>query len=104
MSQLSPSSGDPARAVEDSPRGDPWHAFGYIVSGVALYGFLGWLADRWLGTTLLVALGIVVGAALGMYMTFSRFNKTRPSGPQPVASASHLVGSLTDRRHRRILG
>jgi len=61
------------------------------VSGVALYGFLGWLADRWLGTTLLVALGIVVGAALGMYMTFSRFNKTRPSGPQPGSSPSTIA-------------
>ena len=42
---------------EPSPAGDPWHAFGYLVSGVAIYGFLGWLADRWLGTSFLVASG-----------------------------------------------
>jgi hypothetical protein len=48
---------------------------------VALYGFLGWLADRWLGTTFLVALGIVAGATLGLYMTFSRFNAPRPDRP-----------------------
>lgn len=40
---------------EEKPQGDPWHAFGYVVAGVAFYGFLGWLADRWLGTTFLVA-------------------------------------------------
>lgn len=74
MSQSSPSSGDPA-AAQDAPRGDPWHAFGYIVSGVGLYGFLGWLADQWLGTGFLVALGIVLGAVLGLYLTFSRFNR-----------------------------
>lgn len=58
-----------------APRGgDPWHAYGYIVSGVFLYGFLGWLADRWLGTTFLVAIGILVGAGFGIYMTIARFD------------------------------
>jgi ATP synthase protein I len=82
MKQSSSSSGDPTVDAQDSPRGDPWHAFGYVVSGVALYGFLGWLADQWLGTSFLVALGIVLGAAMGLYMTFSRFNKAAPSDPQ----------------------
>ena len=76
MSQPSPPS-------QEEPRGDPWHAFGYIVSGVLLYGFLGWLSDRWLGTSFLVAVGILVGAGLGIYMTWARFNKILPSpGPQ----------------------
>lgn len=70
MSQQQP----PADEV-DRPRGDPWHAFGYVVAGVAFYGFLGWLADRWLGTSFLVAVGILLGAGLGIYMTFARFNK-----------------------------
>ena len=30
---------------EERPKGDPWHAFGYVVAGVAFYGLLGWL-DR----------------------------------------------------------
>ena len=66
---------------EEKPKGDPWHAFGYIVAGVAFYGFLGWLADRWLGTRYLVAIGILAGAALGLYLTFARF---RP-GPTDTA-------------------
>jgi ATP synthase protein I len=65
---------------EESPAGDPWHAFGYLVSGVAIYGILGWLADQWLGTSFLVVLGILLGAGFGIYMTFARFN--RPSDPQ----------------------
>jgi len=56
--------------------GDPWHAVGYLVSGVLVYGLLGWLADRWLGTSFLVAVGIFVGALLGLYLTWNRF--TRP--------------------------
>jgi len=75
MSQQEP----PAGPQEESPKGDPWHAFGYIVSGVAIYGFLGWLVDQWLETEFVVAIGIIVGAALGIYLTFSRFNRAQPS-------------------------
>ena len=65
----------PTASSDDSPKGDPWHAFGYVVSGVALYGLAGWVLDRWLGTTFLVAIGILVGAGFGIYMTYARFNK-----------------------------
>ena len=79
MSQQSPSPASP----DDRPQGDPWHAFGYVVSGVLVYGVLGWFLDRWLGTTFLVGIGILVGAGLGIYMTFARFNRTGGSGPRP---------------------
>jgi ATP synthase protein I len=67
--------GSPPHGGEDRPRGDPWHAFGYVTSGVAVYGLLGWLADRLAGTSFLVAVGILAGAGLGIYMTYARFNK-----------------------------
>lgn len=60
---------------EPAPKGDPWHAFGYLVAGVVCYGLLGWLADRWIGTSFLVAVGVLIGAGLGIYMTYARFNK-----------------------------
>lgn len=63
------------RQPEQGPQGDPWHAFGYVVAGVAFYGFVGWLADRWLDTSYLVAVGILFGAVLGIYMTFVRFRQ-----------------------------
>jgi ATP synthase protein I len=66
----------------DSPQGDPWHAFGYLVAGVGFYGFLGWLADRWLGTSFLVVVGILVGAGLGIYLTFARFNRGQDQQPK----------------------
>ena len=66
---------------DEKPKGDPWHAFGYIVAGVAFYGLLGWLADRWLGTRYLVAIGILGGAAMGIYMTFARFRQEPPDEP-----------------------
>ena len=63
----------PTASPDDSPKGDPWHAFGYVVSGVAVYGLAGWALDRWLGTTFLVAIGILIGAGFGIYMTYARF-------------------------------
>ena len=57
-------SGRLRRCDPTNPHGDPWLAFGYLVSGVAVYGLMGWGLDRWLGTSFLVAIGIVFGAAL----------------------------------------
>jgi ATP synthase protein I len=48
-------------------------AFGYVVAGVFLYGGIGWLLDRWLDTSFLVAVGILFGAALGLFQTWARF-------------------------------
>ncbi len=85
MSQQKPSSASDAEPPTSRalPKGDPWHAFGYLVSGVALYGFAGWLLDRWWGTSFMVAIGILSGAGLGIYMTFMRFNRTpAPTAPE----------------------
>ncbi len=69
---------DPAR--KEFRTGDPWVVFSYLVAGVGFYGLLGVLADLWLGTSFLVAVGILLGAGLGVYMTWSRFRV----GPGPA--------------------
>ena len=43
--------------------------FGYLVSGVAVYGLIGRGLDQWWDTSFMVAIGIVAGAGLGIYMT-----------------------------------
>lgn len=71
---------------DERPKGDPWHAYGYLMAGVLFYGALGWLADRWLGTSFLVAIGILIGAGLGIYLTVARFQpfSPPPSPPEPT--------------------
>ena len=86
---------------EEQPRseksqGDPWHAFGYVVAGVAFYGFLGWLADRWLNTNFLVAVGIIAGAALGIYMTAQRFRTAPVEPPATPAPTDNPKPDSTD--------
>ena len=46
---------------------DPWSAFGRIAGGVIVYGLVGYGLDRWLGTSFIVGIGIVLGAAFGIY-------------------------------------
>lgn len=82
MSRQSPNPAPDRNASQESPQGDPWHAFGYLVAGVLVYGALGWLVDRWLDTSFVVVIGILAGAGLGIYMTFARFNRGGGPGPQ----------------------
>ncbi|WP_367650550.1 hypothetical protein [Nocardioides sp. zg-DK7169] len=49
------------------------------MAGVLLYGGAGWLADRWLGTTFLVAIGILLGAGFGIYMVVKQFGHVPPT-------------------------
>lgn len=67
--------GDSARPRDDRPAPpgspDPWAVIGRLAAGVGVYGFLGWLGDHWLGTSFLLPVGIVAGAALGLVATFA---------------------------------
>lgn len=51
-----------------------WNAVISMVAGSALYGVLGWYADKWLHTGhVLFALGIVGGNMLSLYALAKRF-------------------------------
>jgi F0F1-type ATP synthase assembly protein I len=63
----------------------------YLISGVLFYGFLGWLGDHFLGSSFLLPIGIVAGAALGCYMIIRRFGRVEDSPAAtggPVAAES----------------
>lgn len=51
-------------------------ALSYLISGVLLYGALGWVGDHFLHTSFLLPIGIVVGAGLGVYLTIKRLQAT----------------------------
>lgn len=73
---MAPKNSPDGHAVDSSseqPSQDPWRAFSYVVTGVLVYGLIGWGLDRWWNTSFLVAVGIVVGAGLGLYLTWRTF-------------------------------
>jgi F0F1-type ATP synthase assembly protein I len=45
----------------------------YLVTGPALFGGLGWLLDRWLGTGFIVLLGLLGGMGLSLYVIWLRY-------------------------------
>lgn len=71
-----------AQETSGQPSGDHWSAFGLLVSGVAFYGLVGWLLDRWWGTSFVVVIGFLFGALLGTYAIWARF-KAPSADPPP---------------------
>lgn len=47
-----------------------------LLSGMLLYGGLGWLVDRWVGTDgVFLPIGIVLGLVLALYLVYVRFGR-----------------------------
>jgi F0F1-type ATP synthase assembly protein I len=54
---------------------DPWSITGYIAAGMAVYGGLGWLVDRWAGThDVFTPIGVIFGLAAALYLTFRQLS------------------------------
>ena len=49
-----------------------WTTFSEILAGAILYGGLGWVGDHFLGTGFLAPLGVLLGVALAVFLTFKR--------------------------------
>lgn len=59
----------------------------HLISGPLLFGGLGWLADRWLGVTLFVAIGIIAGMGLSLYTIWLRYGTSQaPTTDHPDGS------------------
>lgn len=45
----------------------------YLITGPAVFGGLGTLLDRWLGTGFLVLIGLLAGMAMSLYIIWLRY-------------------------------
>ena len=69
---------DPPMHPSLQPRGEAvaWSALGSLLAGPLVWGGVGFLADRWLGTgRLLTAIGVVVGSLTAFYIVYLRFGR-----------------------------
>ena len=70
--------GSSRQAPEPGPSnaGDGWRVFSSMISGMALYGGIGWLIGHWTGISIVFPLGMFLGIALSVLMIVLRFNRS----------------------------
>src|ERR1700730_17169848 len=65
----------PQQPKKSEKKVDPWSITGYLISGMVLYGGLGWLVDHWVGTSNVFApIGVIFGLAAGLFLTFRQLS------------------------------
>lgn len=71
-----PNAPSPGGPGDKPPRSDQgFVVISYLIAGIVVWGFVGWLVDRWLGTGgVATGVGVVVGAAGGVYLVVRRLN------------------------------
>jgi F0F1-type ATP synthase assembly protein I len=72
----------------------------YLISGVLVYGLLGWLGDHYFGTRFLLPIGIVAGAAFGAYVIIRRFGRLDDTAPATGAKDQSNQASVTGHTHQ----
>lgn len=74
----------------------------YLIAGVLCYGGLGWLGDHFFGTSFLLPIGIVLGAAGGCYTIIRRYGQVAGAAAPSTAQRSTTPGPTPDGRTGRI--
>ncbi|PZG01250.1 AtpZ/AtpI family protein [Micromonospora deserti] len=53
--------------------GQGWTALAYLITGMLVWGFIGWLVDQWLDTGgIATGIGVVLGMAGGIVLVVRR--------------------------------
>lgn len=55
------------------PESAAWNVLSYLLAGLLGFGLPAWLLDQWLGTTWIVAVGILLGTAVAMLTIWVRY-------------------------------
>lgn len=71
----------------------------YLISGVMVYGLLGWLGDYYFGTRFLLPIGIVGGAAFGVYVIIRRFGQVDDAALTAKAQGRSAQATVTGHGH-----
>jgi len=53
-----------------------WTIFGYLISGMAVYGGIGWLVSRWTQLALLFPLGMLAGLAAAILLIVLKYGRS----------------------------
>jgi hypothetical protein len=58
------------------PPSEGWAYLSYMIGGMVLYGFVGWLAARWTGWQVLFPIGMLAGLASAIALIIFRVTRS----------------------------
>lgn len=64
-----------------------WDIVAYLLSGMLVWGGVGWLLDEWLNVTFFLPIGLLLGTGLALYIVYQRFGRA-PAPPPDTADTS----------------
>jgi hypothetical protein len=57
------------------PPGDAWNALSFLLTGVLLFGGIGWGLDALFDNRIFLLAGLLAGGAAGLYLVYVRYGK-----------------------------
>lgn len=76
MSPEPPRRLEPDEGFERMDESRMWNVVSYLLSGVVMFAGLGALLDSWLGTTWMVAVGVLGGMGVSLYLVWFRYGRS----------------------------
>lgn len=71
-----------------------WGVTGTLLSGMAVWGGVGWLVDQWLDTRVFFPVGIILGVAVAIYVVVVKYGTV---DPPPGSRSSQTPGGRGSR-------
>ncbi len=75
MSQRSPGESGPQQPAPGGGMEEGMRVLSYLIAGLAVYGFLGWLGDRLAGTEWMLPTGMLLGMAGSVFLIVRRYGQ-----------------------------
>ncbi len=66
---------DPSKEFARKGEADAYAALGLVVSGVLVWGGVGYLVSEWLDNTAFVMVGLLLGMGAGLYLVWFRYGR-----------------------------
>jgi ATP synthase protein I len=81
---------------------DPYTISGYLLTGMVLYGGLGWLIDRWAGTANVFApIGVIFGLAAALFLTFRQVSVLERQEREALLARRRALADVGDRAEQQ---
>jgi ATP synthase protein I len=61
--------------MADNSSNAGWMIFGYLLSGMAFYGGVGWLIGRWTHIALIFPIGMLFGLGVGVFAVIYKYGR-----------------------------